>query len=98
MTIHTDSAPHARPASPAELGVGLRFSMHPHADAFVGIILGALEDARTAGLEDGLTLETDEVCTYVGAAAEPAEERLATYLVGVLGAASRRRPTTTRRG
>lgn len=77
-------------ATPAELGIGLRFSIHPHTDAFVDVILGALADVEEAGLTHGLVLETEEVSTYVGAQEAPAEQRLADYLTAVLAAASRR--------
>lgn len=77
-------------ASPTELGIGLRFSIHPHTDAFVEVILGALADVDGAGLTEGLVIETDEVSTYVGATQAPAEQRLAAYLSAVVTAASRR--------
>lgn len=77
-------------ATPRELGVGMRLSIHPHCDDFVDVILGALGDVETAGLTEGLVTETDEVSSYVGAHVAPAEQRLATYLCAVIGAASRR--------
>jgi len=77
-------------ARPAELGIGARFSIHPHTDDFADVILGALDDVARAGLTDGLVLDTDVVSTYVGAREAPAEERLVRYLAGVLAAASRR--------
>ncbi|PYF98912.1 YKOF-related Family [Georgenia satyanarayanai] len=77
-------------AAPEKLGIGARFSIHPHCDDFVPVILGALEDVEAAGLTDGLVLETDDVSTYVGATGAPAEERLARYLTGVIAAAARR--------
>lgn len=77
-------------AAPEQLGIGARFSIHPHRDDFVDVILGALDDAAQAGLTDGLTLTTDEVSTYVGATSAPAEERLARYLTAVVAAAARR--------
>ncbi len=70
--------------------MGMRFSVHPHCDAFVDVILGALGDAEAAGRLEGLVVDTDEVSTYVGARAEPAEQRLVEYLLAVLVAASRR--------
>lgn len=76
--------------SPEELGVGMRFSLHPHCDDFIEVILGALADVSEAGLEDGLTVETDEVSTYVGSGQADAEVRLARYLMGVLVAAYQR--------
>lgn len=77
-------------ATPRQLGVGMRFSIHPHSDNFVDVILGALQDAEEAGLTDALVVETDEVSTYVGALEAPAEQRLVAYLAAVIGAASRR--------
>lgn len=82
-----------RVAEPAELGVGMRFSLHPHCDDFVDVILGALRDAEQAGLTDGLVTSTDDVSTYVGATTGPAEQRLARYLAGVVAAAAGRTPT-----
>lgn len=76
--------------TPAKLGIGLRFSIHPHTDNFVDVILGALADVEDAGLSEDLVTETDEVSTYVGAKHEPAEQRLAAYLSAVIAAASRR--------
>lgn len=70
--------------------MGMRFSLHPHCDDFVAVILGALQDAERAGLTKGLVIETDEVSTYVGAREDPAAERLVAYLAAVLAAASRR--------
>ena len=82
---HTAAAP-----TPQQLGVGLRFSLHPHTDDFVDVILGALADVEVAGLTEGLVINTDEVSTYVGARIEPAEQRLAAYLSAVIAAASHR--------
>lgn len=75
-------------ATPEQLGIGMRFSIHPHGDDFVDVILGALADAEAAGLTEGLVIETDEVSSYVGARAEPAEQRLVAYLAAVIAAAS----------
>lgn len=77
-------------ATPVQLGIGMRFSIHPHCDDFVEVIVGALDDAGRAGLTDGLVSETDDVSTYVGAVEAPAEQRLVAYLASVIGAASRR--------
>ncbi|MGH8938665.1 MAG: YkoF family thiamine/hydroxymethylpyrimidine-binding protein, partial [Actinomycetes bacterium] len=76
-------------ATPEQLGIGMRFSIHPHCDDFVEVILGALSEVEGAGLTDGLVAETDEVSTYVGARSEPAEQALAAYLTAVVAAASR---------
>lgn len=93
-TTYPATAPNDRaastPATPGELGIGLRFSLHPHCDDYVQVILGALRDVELAGLTDGLVIETDEVSSYVGALAAPAEQRLMRYLAAVISAASRR--------
>lgn len=77
-------------ATPEELGIGMRLSVHPHCDDFEEVILGALEEVRTAGLDEGLVVETDEVSTYVGARSGPAEPRLLRYAAGLVAAAYRR--------
>lgn len=79
----------AEPADPAELGIGMRFSLHPHTDGFARVILDSLAEVEANGMAEGLVLETDEVSTYVGARAEPAEHDLAGYLVATIAAASR---------
>ncbi|MPV36010.1 YkoF family thiamine/hydroxymethylpyrimidine-binding protein [Georgenia subflava] len=77
-------------ATPEQFGIGMRFSIHPHTNDFVEVILGALADVETAGLTEGLVIETDEVSTYVGARTAPAEQHLTAYLCAVIVAASRR--------
>lgn len=77
-------------ATPRQLGVGMRFSIHPHCDNYVDVILGALADADATGLAEHLVIETDEVSTYVGAPEAPAEQHLAAYLGTVIAAAHRR--------
>lgn len=77
-------------ATPGQLGIGMRFSIHPHCDDFAEVILGALDDVAAEGLADGLVTETDDVSSYVGARTAPAEQALAGYLTAVLAAASRR--------
>lgn len=76
--------------TPKQLGVGMRFSLHPHCDAYVDVILGALMDAGDAGLTEGLVVDTDDVSTYVGALVAPAEQRLVGYLAGVISSAYHR--------
>ncbi|MEE6280770.1 YkoF family thiamine/hydroxymethylpyrimidine-binding protein [Georgenia sunbinii] len=76
--------------APRQLGIGMRFSIHPHCDDFVDVILGALGDVERAGLTAGLDVVTDDVSTYVTARDAPAEQQLARYLAGVIAAASRR--------
>lgn len=51
----------AAAATPAELGIGARLSLHPHRDDFVDVILGAL-DAVPA---DDVDVTTDDVSTFV---------------------------------
>ncbi len=82
-------SPAATP-TPAELGVGLRISIHPHCDDYVEVILGALDDVTAGGLAEGLTIATDAVSTFVGAVAEPAEQRLADHIVALTAAAHHR--------
>lgn len=77
-------------ATPEQLGVGMRLSVHPHCDDFADVILGALADVIGDGLSDDLVVETDEVSSYVGARTEPAEQRLAAFAVAIIAAASQR--------
>jgi len=77
-------------ATPEELGIGMRLSIHPLCEDFAGVILGALHDAHVGGLEEGLVVETDEVSTYVGARTIPAETRLLIYAAGTIVAAHQR--------
>ena len=77
-------------ATPEQLGVGMRLSVHPHCDDFADVILGALADVIGAGLSDDLVVETDEVSTYVGARTERAEEQLAAFASALIAAAFRR--------
>jgi energy-coupling factor transport system substrate-specific component len=86
----TDSAVPRPVATPKQLGVGMRFSLHPHCDRFVDVIEGALKEVTATGLADGLVISTDDVSTYVGAATEPAEQRLTSYVVAAVCAASSR--------
>lgn len=55
---------------------GCRFSLHPMADEFVPVILGAIEHLRRPGLE----LETDDVSTCVVGPIPDVFEALATCL------------------
>ena len=77
-------------ATPEQLGVGMRLSVHPHCDDFADVILGALADVTGDGSSDDLVVETDEVSSYVGARTEPAEQRLAAFAVAIIAAASQR--------
>ncbi|MBB2921362.1 hypothetical protein FHR80_000256 [Cellulomonas cellasea] len=55
------AAPAAPPVTPAQLGVGARFSLHPMTSGFVDVILGALAAGDTSRLE----VTTDDVSTFV---------------------------------
>jgi hypothetical protein len=89
MSIQLDRTANTS-ATPGELGVGMRLSVHPHCDDFADVILGALGDVVGDGLTDDLVVETDEVSTFVGARTDPAEERLAGLASALIAAASRR--------
>lgn len=77
-------------ATPEQLGVGMRLSVHPHCDDFEAVVLGALADVIGTGLSKHLVVETDEVSTYVGARTERAEEQLAGFASALIAAAFRR--------
>ncbi|MGW6129766.1 YkoF family thiamine/hydroxymethylpyrimidine-binding protein [Cellulomonas sp. NPDC055163] len=70
------------PASPAQLGVGARFSLHPMTSDFVDVILGAL----AAGDASRLEVTTDDVSTFV----RGEEADVLTYLRDVIAAAASR--------
>lgn len=89
MSIQLDQ-PMATDATPEQLGIGMRLSVHPHCDNFEDVILGALAEVAIDGLSDGLVVQTDEVSSYVGARSEPAEQHLAAFAVAIIAAASRR--------
>jgi energy-coupling factor transport system substrate-specific component len=90
MMQESTTGPGPEPVAAAELGVGMRFSLHPHCDDFVEVILGSLTDAADLVSAAGLTVESDEVSTYVGAAGATAEEDLVGYLAQVVTGAWRR--------
>lgn len=92
MSTHTSDTSNQNHtgATPEELGIGMRLSVHPLCEDFVGVIQAALRDVQVGGLEEGLVVETDEVSTYVGARTTPAETRLLTYAAGTIIAAHRR--------
>ncbi len=77
-------------ATPEQLGVGMRLSIHPHCDDFEKVVLGALADVVGDALTEDLVVETDEVSTYVGARTELAEQHLAAFASSLIAAASRR--------
>lgn len=83
--MDTSTAHAARAATPTELGIGARFSVHPMTDDFVTVILGALDDADAGGL----VVETDDVSTYLAGD----EREVVAYLVEVLRLAALRTST-----
>ncbi len=83
----TDAAPTSTsPTTPADLGIGARFSLHPHVTDFVPVILGAL----AAGDRSRLEVTTDELSTFV----RGTEQDVLTYLRDVIAAAARPGPDT----
>lgn len=85
MTASPSHAP-----TPADVGVGMRISVHPHTDDFLDVITGALDDASHLPAARRLTVRTEAVSTYVGATVDPAAQDLASYACGLIDAASRR--------
>lgn len=75
--------------TPADIGIGMRISVHPHTDRFVPVILGALEQVAASGVADDLRVETGAVSTWVGVDTEPAAQRLADYARELVVATSR---------
>lgn len=79
--------------TPEQIGIGMRISIHPHTDAFVDVILAALEDTTTTaqqrGILQNLVIETGEVSTYVGVRSGKAGQQLAEYATTLIAAASR---------
>lgn len=76
--------------TPADVGIGMRISVHPHTDDFLDVLTGALDDAAELPSAQRLTIRTETVSTYVGATVEPAAQDLAAYACGLIGGASRR--------
>lgn len=78
--------------TPEQIGIGMRISIHPHADDFEHIILGAIKETNQtladANVSDGLVVETGEVSTYVGVTSGAATQKLASYAVTLIRAAS----------
>lgn len=90
MTQVATAAAGSVPVAATDLGVGMRFSVHPHCDDFVEVILGSLADAAELASTAGLTVESDEVSTYVGATSATAERDIVHYLTAMVVSASRR--------
>nr|WP_237462767.1 Ykof family thiamine-binding protein [Leucobacter chromiireducens] len=66
--------------TPQQYGVGARFTLSVYDSDYVRIILGALEQADRTGL----TLETNDISTFVGGT----EQRVLEFLRDVIGAAA----------
>ena len=64
MNDQSDSPAPRSAHAPAELAgfFGARFSLYPMTDRFIPVILSAIEGLR----EGGLTVESDDVSTFVG--------------------------------
>ena len=89
MTAPVDPA--RTPAlTPADIGVGMRISVHPHTDDFLDVIAGALDDVAALPAARRLTVHTEAVSTHVGATADPAAQDLADLACALISAASRR--------
>ena len=88
VTHASDTADSASPQTPAvgpdmtpqQYGVGARFTLSVYDSDYVRIILGALEQADRTGL----TLETNDISTFVGGT----EQRVLEFLRDVIGAAA----------
>lgn len=88
VTHASDTADSAAPQTPAvgpdmtpqQYGVGARFTLSVYDSDYVRIILGALEQADRTGL----TLETNDISTFVGGT----ERRVLEFLRDVIGAAA----------
>lgn len=78
--------------SPEQIGIGMRISIHPHADDFQRIILDALKETHRILKVDepnsGLEIATGEVSTYVGVQAGDAAPQLAAYAATLIHLAS----------
>ncbi|GEA80589.1 YkoF family thiamine/hydroxymethylpyrimidine-binding protein [Cellulomonas sp. CW35] len=66
--------------TPTELGIGARFSLHPHRDDFVDVIVDALDAAQA----DDVEVTTDDVTTFV----RGTEDAVVRYLFDALRAAA----------
>lgn len=88
--------------TPEQIGIGMRISIHPHADDFERIILDAIKHTHgvlNVGTPDsGLEVSTGEVSTYVGVkSGEPAQQlaEYASILIREASKASNRRHLTS---
>ena len=78
--------------TPDQIGIGMRISVHPHADDFERIILDAIKHTHDVlnvdDSESGLEVSTGEVSTYVGVDSCDAAQQLAAYASTLIRAAS----------
>lgn len=76
----SDAAKDAAPMTPTEYGVGARFTLAVYDSDYVSTILGALAKADARGL----TIETNDISTYVAGS----EQRIVEFLAEVISAAA----------
>jgi len=78
--------------SPDQIGVGMRISVHPHADDFERIIIDAIKHTHDVlnvdEADSGLEVSTGEVSTYVGVKSGDAAQQLAEYASTLIRTAS----------
>ena len=78
--------------SPDQIGIGMRISVHPHADDFERIILDAIKYThdvlKVDDPDSGLEVSTGEVSTYVGVNSGESAQQLAAYASTLIRAAS----------
>lgn len=79
--------------TPEQIGIGMRISVHPHADDFERIILNAIKHTHDVfdvdGQDSALEVSTGEVSTYVGVKAGEPAQQLADYAATLISTASR---------
>lgn len=75
------AVPDPAPMTPQQYGVGARFTLSVYDSDYVAIILGALAAADPSGL----TLETNDISTFVAGA----EQRVVAYVLDVVAGAAR---------
>ena len=78
--------------TPEHIRIGMRISIHPHADDFERIILDAIRHTHNVltpyGLTEGVDIQTGEVSTYVGVKTGDAAQKLAAYAATLIHSAS----------
>lgn len=87
--VPADDPAARRPGAPdhVRMGVGARFTLHPAADEFVPVILGALAAARAAAPE--VVVRTDDVSSLL----RGPEQRIAEFLRAAIAAAAAATPS-----